>query len=471
MRKCYYYFCVVSLCFQFVIAQVGIGTIAPNASSVLDVESTTGGILLPRMTTVERNAIDNPANGLTVFDTDTQNYYFYDATLTEWESLNSSRLNRDNYVLVKSQSDFPEASAGTITLDTNTYYEINGIVVLDTPIVMNGAYIAGLDATQDVLSKTSGNVFEGSGGSIRNVSITGGSNVFSINSGASLLVQNCIISGMADVGTVSGVGFVFLNNVQYLNNTNGIEYSNISNLLLNNQAWHGDNSGTFEKFTGSFDLIGKASGFSIVNAAAVAIDVSANPTVGDAIIDGTVFSGTSSSFINNYTGLPTGHNFTKEWFVQAAGIDDEYDDIATGDFYYDGSLTTGYSESITDNTAFKLSGNTNSSNLLRFSSAVNNRLTYLGKDSRTFRINASLSVRGIETDGIFYTFFVRKNGTETLTETNSIFYVDGFLNVNSMSITGTVNLEPDDYIEIWCQRLTGSGSSGLVVFSQNLSID
>lgn len=471
MKKSYYCLCVASLCFQFAIAQVGIGTITPDASSVLDVESSTGGVLLPRMTTAERTAIENPANGLTIFDTDTQHYYYYNTASTDWESLNSSRSKRDNFVLVKSQSDFPPASAGTITLDANTYYEINGIVVLDTPINLNGAYVAGLDAPQDVLSKAAGNVFEGSGGSIRNVTITGGGNVFSVNSGASLLVQNTIITSMANVGSVSNLGFVFLNNVQYLNNANGIEYSNIANLLLSNQAWQGNNSGTFEKFTGTFDLVGKASGFSIANGTAVAIDVSANPIVRNGVIDGTVISGSSSNFINGYSGLPTGHNFTKEWFVQAPGIQDEYDDIATGDFYYDGSLTTGYIESVTNDTAFKLSGNTQSSNLLRFSTPENNQLKYLGYDSRTFRINASLSVRGIENDGIFYTFFIRKNGTETLTETNSIFFVDGFLNVNSMSITGTVILDTDDYIEIWCQRLTGSGSSGLVVFSQNLSID
>ena len=51
-------------------AQVGIGTATPNASSVLDVSSTTKGFLPPRMTTTERDAISSPAQGLMIFCTD-----------------------------------------------------------------------------------------------------------------------------------------------------------------------------------------------------------------------------------------------------------------------------------------------------------------------------------------------------------------------------------------------------------------
>lgn len=40
---------------------------APDNSAMLDVKSTTMGILAPRMTFAERNAIINPAKGLMVF--------------------------------------------------------------------------------------------------------------------------------------------------------------------------------------------------------------------------------------------------------------------------------------------------------------------------------------------------------------------------------------------------------------------
>jgi hypothetical protein len=53
-------------------AQVAINTTgaAPDSSAILDVKSSGKGMLIPRMTTAQRMAIANPANGLMVFDTD-----------------------------------------------------------------------------------------------------------------------------------------------------------------------------------------------------------------------------------------------------------------------------------------------------------------------------------------------------------------------------------------------------------------
>ncbi|MDG1810564.1 MAG: FISUMP domain-containing protein [Polaribacter sp.] len=48
-------------------AQVGIGTTNPDASAVLDITSTTKGLLLPRMTKAQIEAIANPAEGLLVY--------------------------------------------------------------------------------------------------------------------------------------------------------------------------------------------------------------------------------------------------------------------------------------------------------------------------------------------------------------------------------------------------------------------
>ena len=58
-------------------AQVGVGTITPDASSMMDVSSTNKGMLAPRMTTAQRVAIASPANGLLVYDTTENAFYFY----------------------------------------------------------------------------------------------------------------------------------------------------------------------------------------------------------------------------------------------------------------------------------------------------------------------------------------------------------------------------------------------------------
>lgn len=60
------------------LAQVGISaTNTPaNASAMLDVSSTTKGLLPPRMTTAQRTTIVSPADGLLVFDISTQSYWY-----------------------------------------------------------------------------------------------------------------------------------------------------------------------------------------------------------------------------------------------------------------------------------------------------------------------------------------------------------------------------------------------------------
>lgn len=52
-------------------AQTVIGGNTPDPSAMLDVQSTSKGILIPRMTTAERNAIATPATGLMIFNTET----------------------------------------------------------------------------------------------------------------------------------------------------------------------------------------------------------------------------------------------------------------------------------------------------------------------------------------------------------------------------------------------------------------
>lgn len=53
---------------NFLNAQVGIGTASPNSNAVLDLTSTSKGLLVPRMTTDQRNAIVSPVEGLMIFN-------------------------------------------------------------------------------------------------------------------------------------------------------------------------------------------------------------------------------------------------------------------------------------------------------------------------------------------------------------------------------------------------------------------
>lgn len=66
---------------------VGIGTTTPDPSSILDLSSADKGILVPRVTTAQRLLIVNPANGLLVFDTDGNCFFYYSFNTSSWISL------------------------------------------------------------------------------------------------------------------------------------------------------------------------------------------------------------------------------------------------------------------------------------------------------------------------------------------------------------------------------------------------
>jgi hypothetical protein len=101
-------------------AQVSINTdgSTPNASSMLEIKSTTSGMLVPRMTQAQRIAIASPATSLLVFQTDgTSGFYYY--TGAAWQYLNTQ------WTFSGSNIAFPVGSVGiniaapTRTLDVN----------------------------------------------------------------------------------------------------------------------------------------------------------------------------------------------------------------------------------------------------------------------------------------------------------------------------------------------------------------
>ena len=70
------------------ISQQGIGTVSPDASAALEINSTTQGFLPPRMTSAEREAISTPATGLMIFNTDENKWQGFNGTL--WVNIDGS---------------------------------------------------------------------------------------------------------------------------------------------------------------------------------------------------------------------------------------------------------------------------------------------------------------------------------------------------------------------------------------------
>jgi hypothetical protein len=360
-------------------------------------------------------------------------------------------------------------------LETNTLYEINGTINLDFPIELNNAYLIGQDSGDDKIVKAAGDIFVGTtGGSIKTLTLTSAGKVFNIAGGGTqnLIFRDAVVAGSANVGLIDNFSLVFVSIVQFVGNTTGIVYKDISKLLISNVGWFGNNSGTYEKLQGTFGLVEKQGGFSEVVGANIGFDVSANPTItSDAEIRGVVFTGTvtTGKYVNGYSpSVYTGYNFNNRWSINSSGIPLEGDAAATGDVNLDypvgsGAITT------TSATPVKLVGNTTSANLFRFSTGggTDNKLIYLGSKRRYFRTAATFSFRSsVSTAGVFV-FYLAKNGV--VINQSKVYCGVSSSDIDAATILSTVEMSTNDYLEVWVSRYSGTGD--VLTASMNMVVN
>jgi len=80
---------------------------SPDQSAMLDVKSTSKGVLIPRMTSSQRNSISSPAIGLLVFDTSTKSFWFYNSTAWINLSIPSKISDKDSDTTIETER-FPD---------------------------------------------------------------------------------------------------------------------------------------------------------------------------------------------------------------------------------------------------------------------------------------------------------------------------------------------------------------------------
>jgi len=215
-------------------AQVGIGTTTPDASSALDITSTTKGLLIPRMTTAQRNLISSPVTGLMIHNTDNGAIETYTATTGSWFTLGMGQ----------------GASSSNTAVGINA---LNSNVVTDISGVGNNAY--GYNALQ---FNTSGFYNTANGAAALNNNTTGNSNTAN---GAGALQFNT--TGKAN--TANGAG-ALNNNTEGIANTangDGALFSNTSGFgnTANGQfALRTNNGGGYNTANGSHALYSNIEG-------------------------------------------------------------------------------------------------------------------------------------------------------------------------------------------------------------------
>lgn len=109
-------------------SQVGIGTTTPHVSSMLDITSTTGGLLIPKLTQAQRTAIVSPATGLLVYQINAAaGFWYYNGTIwvtfssSGWSLIGDTATNpATNYLGTSDAQDLVIATNNTERIRINT---------------------------------------------------------------------------------------------------------------------------------------------------------------------------------------------------------------------------------------------------------------------------------------------------------------------------------------------------------------
>jgi len=101
-------------------SQVGIGTTSPSISSALDITSTVGGFLPPRMTEIQRDNISSPAEGLFIYNLDSKCPQYFNGTIWS-DCLGQVQINKldctSTTINGANVINTPLSTTNTITID------------------------------------------------------------------------------------------------------------------------------------------------------------------------------------------------------------------------------------------------------------------------------------------------------------------------------------------------------------------
>jgi hypothetical protein len=171
---------LLMLSFGISFAQVGIGTLTPDPSSLLDVTSTTQGILLPRITTSQREEIAGTA-GLIVYNLEDKVFNTFNSNWndlsTGYKSVSSSLATtttsitdaltdgmsitpRAGIYLVSFSSQFKNVAATPATALATFSVYVNGIQIPDSVRKLTSLITAASVELQTVVTVASGQTIE-----------------------------------------------------------------------------------------------------------------------------------------------------------------------------------------------------------------------------------------------------------------------------------------------------------------------
>jgi hypothetical protein len=142
-------------------AQVGINILQPDSNAILDLNSNEKGLLLPRLTSTQMNAMPNPTNGLTIYNTEDSLVHYYNNGC--WLKAYQKNCNECEFTSSVNQGF---ATIDRTTTDTATFQvtivKENGVDSITTVVLSslpNGMTVTVLNPVVDSVGVTTIHVY------------------------------------------------------------------------------------------------------------------------------------------------------------------------------------------------------------------------------------------------------------------------------------------------------------------------
>ena len=424
----------------------------PDTKAMLDIASTSSGLLIPRMTTVQRDAIAAPTVGLQVYNLTTNTVDVFRGVT--WEATGFMSPT-SSVVNVNSLADLPAPAGGVITLVPGKIYSFSGLVDIGSNYLnLNGASLRGNNPVGDgVTSAVSGAILRSTGQHVflQNLLVVLGAN-------ATTAYDFSDATGTKSCNILSG------NNVKQtpaVTNSAGVgQFSGFrAVIVLQNYFDVGDGfkvTGNMGRLICGYNLIGSIlpgkAGIEFLPGLVVQdVDISNTHfiytgtgqtgirlTAGAAVDFGRM---TTDMFRNVTTPISGFSSGTPGWQMQNnTGVADSR---AQGFLYMNNNTTaTGFANT-TD--YFKIQGVTSLIRAERFT-AANNQVTYIGKLPRSFKVSIVVGGKSPQANAD-YTIVAAKNGVALPTPAGNI---GSMLNGQGFQLVleTDIDLVTGDYLEV-----------------------
>ncbi len=215
---------------------------APDSSAMLDVKSTNKGLLIPRMTQTQIEAISNPADGLQVYNTDEGKIYVFVLADNRWKEV---KYGTGEIFLPATYTIGSGGSCANTTVNGNY---LQGLTLNSSNTVTFDATVTTVGAWSIATDTVNGYSFSGSG----NFITTGTVQVTLVGSGTPITAQtdNFTATANGNSGTCTFDVTVVSCEAPFTDTRDGQTYTTVQ---IGNQCWMAENLNIGTRIDGNVD--------------------------------------------------------------------------------------------------------------------------------------------------------------------------------------------------------------------------